>query len=134
MALALLAWKSLPFFTAAARRLRRLAQPAATVHGQHTDTPLPEPEAKAAAARARAGAGVSRPAEAQPPAPPGSAVPITVIPPVSIAVAAAATPPRRRGGVPVRVISRRHGDGSCRLLISGRMADVCAELDRLVLQ
>ena len=34
---------------------------------------------------------------------------------------------------PLRVKMRRMGDGDCRLVISGRMADVCAELDRLVL-
>ena len=34
---------------------------------------------------------------------------------------------------PLRVILRQQDDGACRLLISGRMADVCAELDRLAL-
>ncbi|HQQ70164.1 MAG TPA: hypothetical protein PLL92_07625 [Alicycliphilus sp.] len=34
---------------------------------------------------------------------------------------------------PLRVILRQQDDGACRLVISGRMADVCAELDRLAL-
>lgn len=46
-------------------------------------------------------------------------------------------PPERavRVAQPVRVIVREQDarDGSCRLVISGRMADVCAELNRLVL-
>lgn len=34
---------------------------------------------------------------------------------------------------PLRVILSRHEGQACRLVISGRMADVCAELDRLAL-
>ncbi|MBS0507793.1 MAG: hypothetical protein JSR53_10480 [Proteobacteria bacterium] len=34
---------------------------------------------------------------------------------------------------PLRVILRQQDDGACRLVISGRMADVCAELDRMAL-
>lgn len=34
---------------------------------------------------------------------------------------------------PLRVILNRDDEGACRLVISGRMADVCAELDRLAL-
>lgn len=34
---------------------------------------------------------------------------------------------------PLRVIVNRHEDKACRLVISGRMADVCAELNRLAL-
>ena len=34
---------------------------------------------------------------------------------------------------PLRVILRKQDDGACRLVISGRMADVCAELNRLAL-
>ncbi|SDM40100.1 hypothetical protein SAMN05428957_105203 [Oryzisolibacter propanilivorax] len=43
-----------------------------------------------------------------------------------------ATPPRSAAR-PLRVILRQQDDGACRLVISGRMADVCAELDRLAL-
>ena len=34
--------------------------------------------------------------------------------------------------LPLRVILRHDTDDACKLVISGRMADVCAELDRLV--
>lgn len=34
---------------------------------------------------------------------------------------------------PLRVILNRHEGKACRLVISGRMADVCAELERLAL-
>mgnify|MGYP001424288388 CR=1 FL=1 len=34
---------------------------------------------------------------------------------------------------PLRVILNRHDGQACRLVISGRMADVCAELERLAL-
>ena len=45
-------------------------------------------------------------------------------------VVAAKTPAPR----PLRVILNHNNDGGpCRLVISGRMADVCAELDRLAL-
>ena len=45
-------------------------------------------------------------------------------------VTAAKTPAPR----PLRVILNHNNDGGpCRLVISGRMADVCAELDRLAL-
>ncbi|WP_312306432.1 hypothetical protein [Pulveribacter sp.] len=40
---------------------------------------------------------------------------------------------KRPAAPPLRVIVRPQGDGACRLVISGRMADVCAELDRLAL-
>ncbi|WP_313077183.1 hypothetical protein [Melaminivora sp.] len=46
----------------------------------------------------------------------------------------AASQPRCAKAPPLRVIVHHEGDGGCRLVISGRMADVCAELDRLVLQ
>jgi len=49
--------------------------------------------------------------------------------PVAFDPAPAPSRPRR----PLRVIMRGQDDGACRLVISGRMADVCAELDRLVL-
>lgn len=39
----------------------------------------------------------------------------------------------RSAARPLRVILRQQDDGACRLVISGRMADVCAELDRLAL-
>lgn len=40
--------------------------------------------------------------------------------------------PRRPSQTPfVRVVMNRSGNGACRLVISGRMADVCAELDRM---
>lgn len=41
--------------------------------------------------------------------------------------------PGARAARPLRVILRQQEDGACRLVISGRMADVCAELDRLAL-
>ncbi len=41
--------------------------------------------------------------------------------------------PRARAAVPLRVIRRGTDGEAARLVISGRMADVCAELDRLVL-
>lgn len=45
-------------------------------------------------------------------------------------VISAKTPTQR----PLRVILNHNSDGGpCRLVISGRMADVCAELDRLAL-
>lgn len=46
-----------------------------------------------------------------------------------LARCAAASPPTR----PLRVILNRHEGNACRLVISGRMADVCAELERLAL-
>ncbi len=48
------------------------------------------------------------------------------------AAASAARPPAPASR-PLRVILNRHEGQACRLVISGRMADVCAELDRLVL-
>ncbi|ADV00365.1 hypothetical protein HF896_09640 [Alicycliphilus denitrificans] len=52
------------------------------------------------------------------------------VPPATAASAARAPAPASR---PLRVILNRHEGTACRLVISGRMADVCAELDRLVL-
>lgn len=40
---------------------------------------------------------------------------------------------RRKPPLPLKVVRRELGEDACRLVISGRMADVCAELDRLVL-
>ncbi|QEA14371.1 hypothetical protein [Comamonas flocculans] len=34
---------------------------------------------------------------------------------------------------PLRLVVRHADDGSCRLMASGRLADVCAELNRLAL-
>ncbi len=36
--------------------------------------------------------------------------------------------------LPLRVILRHDTDDACKLVISGRMADVCAELERLALR
>ncbi|AVO48108.1 hypothetical protein C6568_01690 [Melaminivora suipulveris] len=44
-----------------------------------------------------------------------------------------AAPRARAAAVPLRVIRRGTDGEAARLVISGRMADVCAELDRLVL-
>jgi hypothetical protein len=41
--------------------------------------------------------------------------------------------PRPARAQPVRVMIRTQQDGHRRLMISGRMADVCAELERLAL-
>ena len=49
--------------------------------------------------------------------------------PVACPPKGAATPAPR----PLRVVFNRDDGGACRLVISGRMADVCAELDRLAM-
>lgn len=43
------------------------------------------------------------------------------------------TAPAAMAARPLRVILNRQEGETCRLVISGRMADVCAELDRLAL-
>ncbi|WP_313312932.1 hypothetical protein [Pulveribacter sp.] len=53
--------------------------------------------------------------------------------PVAPQTAPAAPVQRPASPRPLRVIMRPQSDGACRLVISGRMADVCAELDRLAL-
>lgn len=61
------------------------------------------------------------------------------VPSVALHLACATAQPapaavaQRPAALPLRVIMRTQGDGACRLVISGRMADVCAELDRLAL-
>ncbi|MEB2348146.1 MAG: hypothetical protein OZ923_06005 [Comamonadaceae bacterium] len=50
-----------------------------------------------------------------------------ISPPGPAAIAPAPTPR------PLRVVLNRHDGGAFRLVICGRMADVCAELDRLAL-
>ncbi|MBZ0225664.1 MAG: hypothetical protein WBG44_09905 [Comamonas sp.] len=42
-------------------------------------------------------------------------------------------PIRAKAPRPLRLIVNRGADGSCRLMASGRLADVCAELNRLAL-
>lgn len=53
----------------------------------------------------------------------GSAPPVRMPGPAAAAIAAR----------PLRVVHNRQEGKSCRLVISGRMADVCAELNRLAL-
>ncbi|AVP58069.1 hypothetical protein [Pulveribacter suum] len=104
MASALLAWtSSLPLVSAVSRPLRRVAY---QLRG-----------------RARAPWCPSIPL-----AVPNVALQLVPAPPI-VPVAAA----QRPAGPPLRVIMRPQADGACRLVISGRMADVCAELDRLAL-
>ncbi|WP_312759564.1 hypothetical protein [Pulveribacter sp.] len=105
MASALLAWSSsLPLVSAVSRPLRRVAY---QLRG-----------------RARA--------------PWCPAIP-QAVPSVALQLVPAAPQPapaamaKRPAAPPLRVIMRPQGDGACRLVISGRMADVCAELDRLAL-
>jgi len=108
MAFALLSsWSaSLPLVAAVSRPLRRVAN---RMHGRARAAGCPEAAAPAAACVVV----------------PLRPVPMAAAPPPAGLCAAPARP--------LRVIMRQHDDGACRLVISGRMADVCAELDRLVL-
>ncbi|QXL85197.1 hypothetical protein [Comamonas sp. NLF-1-9] len=47
--------------------------------------------------------------------------------------APAPVPARPSAHRPLRLVLRHADDGSCRLMASGRLADVCAELNRLAL-
>lgn len=65
------------------------------------------------------------------PAPAASSQVIALRRPVRLAGAATPSPTRARP--PLRLIVNRAADGSCRITASGRMADVCAELNRMQL-
>ena len=69
------------------------------------------------------------------PAVPAGLAAAAIEPPCAAPAQAANDAPARPAASarPLRVILRQQDDGACRLLISGRMADVCAELDRLAL-